>query len=85
MTVETITLGCRLNFAESETIAREAPAGVRFLLVDGSTAGLWRRKKTAKRLEVAVAPAARVNRTALKAEAERFAAFLGLELALTVG
>ena len=25
MSVETITLGCRLNFAESETIAREAP------------------------------------------------------------
>ena len=27
MSVETITLGCRLNFAESETIARSAPAG----------------------------------------------------------
>ena len=27
MSVETITLGCRLNFAESETIARAAPAG----------------------------------------------------------
>ena len=26
MSVETITLGCRLNFAESETIARFAPA-----------------------------------------------------------
>jgi threonylcarbamoyladenosine tRNA methylthiotransferase MtaB len=26
MSVETITLGCRLNFAESETIARSAPA-----------------------------------------------------------
>ena len=29
MSVETITLGCRLNFAESETIARTAPAGRR--------------------------------------------------------
>ena len=27
MSVETITLGCRLNFAESETIARSAPRG----------------------------------------------------------
>jgi threonylcarbamoyladenosine tRNA methylthiotransferase MtaB len=27
VSVETITLGCRLNFAESETIARSAPAG----------------------------------------------------------
>jgi threonylcarbamoyladenosine tRNA methylthiotransferase MtaB len=27
MTVETITLGCRLNFAESDVIARFAPAG----------------------------------------------------------
>ncbi len=27
MSVETITLGCRLNFAESETIARTAPPG----------------------------------------------------------
>src|SRR3954465_15330696 len=27
MSVETITLGCRLNFAESATIARTAPAG----------------------------------------------------------
>ena len=26
MSVETISLGCRLNFAESETIARSAPA-----------------------------------------------------------
>jgi hypothetical protein len=63
----------------------EGPTGVRFLLVDGGTAGLWRRKKTAKRLELAVAPAARVNRTAVKAEAERYAGFLGVELALTVG
>ena len=27
MAVETITLGCRLNFAESETLARQAPEG----------------------------------------------------------
>ena len=34
MTVETITLGCRLNFAESETIARSAPAGEDWIIVN---------------------------------------------------
>ena len=34
MTVETITLGCRLNFAESETIARTAAAGEDWLVVN---------------------------------------------------
>jgi threonylcarbamoyladenosine tRNA methylthiotransferase MtaB len=34
MSVETITLGCRLNFAESETIARFAPAGEDWIVVN---------------------------------------------------
>ena len=34
MTVETITLGCRLNFAESETIARAAPPGEDWVVVN---------------------------------------------------
>jgi threonylcarbamoyladenosine tRNA methylthiotransferase MtaB len=34
VTVETITLGCRLNFAESETIARSAPAGEDWIVVN---------------------------------------------------
>jgi threonylcarbamoyladenosine tRNA methylthiotransferase MtaB len=34
MTIETITLGCRLNFAESETIARSAPAGEDWIVVN---------------------------------------------------
>ena len=34
MSVETITLGCRLNFAESETIARTAPAGEDWIVVN---------------------------------------------------
>jgi threonylcarbamoyladenosine tRNA methylthiotransferase MtaB len=34
MSVETITLGCRLNFAESETIARQAPAGEDWIVVN---------------------------------------------------
>ena len=34
MSVETITLGCRLNFAESETIARTAPPGQDWVVVN---------------------------------------------------
>ena len=62
----------------------EGPAGVRFLLVDGMTAGLWERKKSAKRIEIKVAPARRVKRVELEREVERYGAFLGLEPVLTV-
>jgi hypothetical protein len=62
----------------------EGPAGVRFVLADGLTAGLWERRKSAKRLELTVTPAGRINRAALKAEAERFAAFFGVEPVLRV-
>jgi threonylcarbamoyladenosine tRNA methylthiotransferase MtaB len=34
MSVETITLGCRLNFAESETIAQTAPVGEDWIVVN---------------------------------------------------
>src|SRR5689334_19584329 len=34
MTVETITLGCRLNFAESDTIARSMPDGEDWIVVN---------------------------------------------------
>jgi threonylcarbamoyladenosine tRNA methylthiotransferase MtaB len=34
MSVETITLGCRLNFAETETIARTAPPGEDWIVVN---------------------------------------------------
>jgi threonylcarbamoyladenosine tRNA methylthiotransferase MtaB len=34
MTVETITLGCRLNFAEAETIAEAAPPGEDWIVVN---------------------------------------------------
>jgi threonylcarbamoyladenosine tRNA methylthiotransferase MtaB len=34
MSVETITLGCRLNFAESETIARSAPSGEDWIIIN---------------------------------------------------
>lgn len=66
----------------------EGPAGVRFLLVDGVTAGLWERKKRGKRVELHVTPARRLTRaqrSKLDEEAERIGAFLGLEPALTYG
>ena len=62
----------------------EGPAGSRFLLVNGVTAGLWERKKLATRLEVRVAPVRRFRRVALEREVDRYAAFLGVEPALTV-
>ena len=34
MSVETITLGCRLNFAESETMARAVPANEDWIIVN---------------------------------------------------
>ena len=34
MSIETITLGCRLNFAESDTIARTAPPGEDWIVVN---------------------------------------------------
>lgn len=65
----------------------EGPAGTPFLLVDGLCAGIWRRRKTAKRVELTVVPARKLTRTeraALADEAERIGAFLGLEPALVV-
>jgi hypothetical protein len=60
---------------------------VRFLVVDGVTAGLWERKKRGKQIELRVAPSkrlSRVQRAALEAEARRVGEFLELEPDLTV-
>jgi hypothetical protein len=65
----------------------EGPAGVRFLLVDGVTAGLWERKKRGKRIELTVTPAVkltRAQRSELEGEVERIGAFYGLEPVLTL-
>jgi hypothetical protein len=65
----------------------EGAAGTPFLVVDGLAAGIWKRKKTAKRVEVTVEPARRLTRgerAALDDEGERIGAFLGLEPLLTV-
>jgi hypothetical protein len=63
----------------------EGPAGTPFLVVDGLCAGIWGRRKTAKRVELTVEPArklTRAERAALDEEAARIGAFLGVEPAL---
>ena len=65
----------------------EGPAGVPLLLVDGVAAGVWRRRKRGRRVEIEVAPAQRPTRSGraeVEAEARRIGAFLGLEPVVTV-
>ena len=65
----------------------EGPAAVRFVLVDGLTAGLWERRKRGKRIELDVTLARRLGKAQhaeLEREAERIGAFLGLEPVLSV-
>ncbi|MFL5960934.1 MAG: winged helix DNA-binding domain-containing protein [Gaiellaceae bacterium] len=65
----------------------EGPAGVRLVLVDGISAGLWERKRRGRRLELRVRFAHRVGksaRAALAHEVEHIGAFLGLEPVLSV-
>jgi hypothetical protein len=76
--------GVRAQVAAHGRGRYEGPAGVRFLLVNGVTAGLWERKKSAKRVEIKVAPARRFRRADLGREVERYGAFLGVEPVLRV-
>lgn len=65
----------------------EGPAGTPFLLVDGVCAGIWSRKKTARKIELTVQPArklTRAERVGVEAEAERIGAFLALEPQVTI-
>ena len=65
----------------------EGIAAVPTVLVDGIVAGIWRRAKKGKKVEIAVEPARRLTkqeRGELEAEAERIGAFLGVEPVLTV-
>jgi hypothetical protein len=60
----------------------EGPAGTPFFVIDGVGAGIWRRRKTAKRIELTVEPARKLTaaeRADLDAEAERIGIFYGLE------
>ena len=77
----------RLQIKEHGKGRYEGPAGTPFLLVDGVCAGIWRRKKSSKRIELTVDPArelTRAERAGVETEAERIGAFLGLEALLTI-
>jgi hypothetical protein len=65
----------------------EGPAGTRLVLVDGIAAGLWERKKRAKRIELDIRLVRRLpmaDRVGLEREAERIGAFLGLEPVVSI-
>ncbi len=65
----------------------EGPAGTPFLVIDGLCAGIWSRKKGARKVELTVQPARKLTsdeRAGLDAEAERIGAFLGRDPVLTV-
>ena len=65
----------------------EGPAGTPFLLVDGVCAGIWSRRKRAKKIELTIEPARKLTRDEradVEAEAERIGSFLGLEPRLDI-
>jgi hypothetical protein len=65
----------------------EGTAGVPTLVIDGVVAGLWRRAKRGKQVQIEVDPVRRLTvaeRRELEAEAERIGAFLGVEPVLRV-
>jgi threonylcarbamoyladenosine tRNA methylthiotransferase MtaB len=73
MTVETITLGCRLNFAESETIARTAPPGEHWIVVNSCavTNEAVRQTRQAIRRAHRQRPSAKILVTGCAAELDR--------------
>ena len=76
MSVETITLGCRLNFAESETMRREVTAGEDWVIVNSCavTAEAVRQTRQAIRRARRERPNARILATgcAVQLEPDRF-------------
>src|SRR5215212_9963744 len=75
MSVETITLGCRLNFAETETIARSAPAGEDWVIVNSCavTNEAVRQTRQAIRHAYRERPTAKILVTGCAAELDRAA------------
>jgi threonylcarbamoyladenosine tRNA methylthiotransferase MtaB len=73
MTVETVTLGCRLNFAEAETIARAAPKGEDWIVVNSCavTNEAVRQTRQAIRRAHRRRPDARILVTGCAAELDR--------------
>ena len=82
MSVETITLGCRLNLAESETIARTAPPGEDWIVVNSCavTNEAVRQTRQAIRRAHREQPSAQILVTGCAAEldASSFAAMSGV-------
>jgi len=70
VSVQTITLGCRLNFAESETIARSAPADEDWIVVNSCavTNEAVRQTRQAIRRAHRVRPSAKILVTGCAAE-----------------
>jgi threonylcarbamoyladenosine tRNA methylthiotransferase MtaB len=73
MSVETITLGCRLNFAESETVARTAPADQDWIVVNSCavTNEAVRQTRQAIRRAHRQRPSAKILVTGCAAELDR--------------
>jgi hypothetical protein len=66
----------------------EGIAAVPTILVDGVVAGLWRRARKGKRVEIVVEPERKLSaqeRREMEAEAQRIGTFLGVEPTLRVG
>ncbi|HEV2595323.1 MAG TPA: MiaB/RimO family radical SAM methylthiotransferase [Sphingomicrobium sp.] len=82
MSVKTITLGCRLNFAESETIARSAPQNDEWVVINSCavTSAAVRQSRQAVRRAHRENPNAKILVTgcAAELEPEAFAALSGV-------
>ena len=87
MSVETITLGCRLNFAESETVARSAPAHEDWVVVNSCavTNEAVRQTRQAIRRAHRQRPSARILVTGCAAELDRTSFERMPEVAQVVG
>ena len=87
MSVETITLGCRLNFAESETIARFAPAREDWIVVNSCavTNEAVRQTRQAIRHAKRQRPSAKIIVTGCAAELDRASFEAMPEVARVVG
>jgi threonylcarbamoyladenosine tRNA methylthiotransferase MtaB len=87
VTVETITLGCRLNVAESQTIARSAPKGEHWVVVNSCsvTSEAVRQTRQAIRKAHRRSPAARILVTGCAAELDRHSFELMPEVSRVVG
>ncbi|MEA3057242.1 MAG: threonylcarbamoyladenosine tRNA methylthiotransferase MtaB [Sphingomonadales bacterium] len=87
MSVETISLGCRLNFAETESIARTVPAGEDWVIVNSCavTNEAVRQTRQAIRHAHRRRPSARILVTGCAAELDRGAFAAMPEVARVVG